>query len=139
MCWSSGTVSNLTRRASCPSRWLNLVCKIPISLLSLSETNTIGYGVTSLTPERATPGRVLDLVRGHWHIENTSHWVRDVTFDEDRSQVRCGSIPQVMAALRNTALGLLRWAGHTNIAAACRRLAAQPAQAFALIGIEFEN
>src|SRR5438445_2153564 len=42
MCWSSGTVSNLTRRASCPSRWLNLVCKIPISLLSLSETNTIG-------------------------------------------------------------------------------------------------
>jgi hypothetical protein len=44
-----------------------------------------------------------------------------------------------MAALRNTAIGLLRWAGHTNIAAACRRLAAQPAQALALIGIEFEN
>jgi hypothetical protein len=44
-----------------------------------------------------------------------------------------------MAALRNTAVGLLRWAGHTNIAAACRRLAAQPAQALALIGIELEN
>jgi predicted transposase YbfD/YdcC len=97
------------------------------------------YGVTSLSPERATPGRVLELVRGHWAIENKSHWVRDVTFDEDRSQVRCGNIPQVMAALRNTAIGLLRWAGHTNIAAACRRLAAQPAQALALIGIEFEN
>ncbi|HSF31765.1 MAG TPA: hypothetical protein VLK82_14980, partial [Candidatus Tectomicrobia bacterium] len=38
-----------------------------------------------------------------------------VTFDEDRSQVRCGNIPQVMAALRNTAIGLLRWTGHTNI------------------------
>ncbi|MCA1837833.1 MAG: ISAs1 family transposase, partial [Actinobacteria bacterium] len=97
------------------------------------------YGVTSLSPERATPGRVLELVRGHWAIENKSHWVRDVTFDEDRSQVRGGHIPQVMAALRNTAIGLLRWAGHTNIAAACRRLAAQPAQALALIGIEFEN
>jgi len=48
-------------------------------------------------------------------------------------------IPQVMAALRNTAIGLLRGAGQTNIAAACRRLAAQPAQALALIGIEFEN
>ena len=96
-------------------------------------------GVTSLSSERATPGRVLDLVRGHWSIENKSHWVRDVTFDEDRSQVRCGSIPQVMAALRNTTIGLLRWAGHTKIAAACRRLAAQPAQALALIGIEFEN
>jgi predicted transposase YbfD/YdcC len=103
------------------------------------ERTEVVYGVTSLNPERATPGRVLDLVRGHWHIENKSHWVRDVTFDEDRSQVRCGSIPQVMAALRNTAIGLLRWAGHTNIAAACRRLAAQPAQALALIGIEFEN
>jgi predicted transposase YbfD/YdcC len=72
-------------------------------------------------------------------MEHTSHWVRDVPFDEDRSQVRCGHIPQVMATLRNTALGLLRWAGHTNIAAACRQLAAQPVQALALIGIALEN
>jgi predicted transposase YbfD/YdcC len=104
-----------------------------------TERIEVVYGATSLHPERATPGRVLELVRGYWAIENKSHWVRDVTFDEDRSQVRCGNIPQVMAALRNTAIGLLRWAGHTNIAAACRRLAAQPAQALALIGIEFEN
>jgi|RhiMetdeSRZDD1v2_1073273.scaffolds.fasta_scaffold328151_2 predicted transposase YbfD/YdcC len=103
------------------------------------ERVEVVYGVTSLSPERATPNRLLELVRGHWGIENKSHWVRDVTFDEDRSQVRCGNIPHMMAALRNTAIGLLRWAGHTNIAAACRRLAAQPAQALALIGIEFEN
>jgi predicted transposase YbfD/YdcC len=104
-----------------------------------TERTEVVYGVTSLRPERATPERLLDLVRGHWQIENKSHWVRDVTFDEDRSQVRCGNIPHVMAALRNTAIGLLRWAGHTNIAAACRRLAAQPAQALALIGIALEN
>jgi predicted transposase YbfD/YdcC len=103
------------------------------------ERAEVVYGITSLRPERATPERLLDLVRGHWQIENKSHWVRDVTFDEDRSQVRCGNIPHVMAALRNTAIGLLRWAGHTNIAAACRRLAAQPAQALALIGITLEN
>jgi predicted transposase YbfD/YdcC len=103
------------------------------------ERAEVVYGVTSLPPKRATPERLLELVRGHWHIENKSHWVRDVTFDEDRSQVRCGNIPQVMAALRNTAIGLLRWAGHTNIAAACRQLAAQPAQALALIGIILEN
>ena len=35
--------STPTRLASCPSRWLSLVCKIPIPLFSLSETNTIGY------------------------------------------------------------------------------------------------
>ena len=42
MCWSSGMVSSPTRRASYPSRWLRLVCKIPIALFGLSETNTIG-------------------------------------------------------------------------------------------------
>ena len=96
-------------------------------------------GVTSLDPDRADAARVLVLVRGHWSIENQSHWVRDVTFDEDRSQVRCGNIPQVMTTLRNTAIGLMRRAGYTNIAATCRRLAAQPALALKLIGIELEN
>ncbi len=94
------------------------------------------YGVTSCLPIRADAARLLDYTRHHWHIENKSHWVRDVTFDEDRSQVRTGSIPQVMAALRNTTIGLLRQAGETNIAAACRRLAAQPWAALALIGIQ---
>jgi predicted transposase YbfD/YdcC len=103
------------------------------------ERVEVAYGVTSLCPDRATPERLLTLVRGQWPIENKSHGVRDVTFDEDRSQVRCGNIPQVMAALRNTTIGLLRCAGYPNIAAACRRLAAQPLQALALIGIELEN
>ena len=103
------------------------------------ERVEVVYGVTSLRPERATPERLLTLVRGQWEIENKSQWVRDVTFDEDRSQVRCGSLPQVMAALRNTAIGLLRSAGYPNIAAACRQLAAQPLQALALIGIVLEN
>ena len=75
------------------------------------ERVEVVYGVTSLSAERATPERLLALVRGQWQIENKLHWVRDVTFDEDRSQVRCGNIPQVLAALRNTAIGLLRWAG----------------------------
>ncbi len=69
------------------------------------------YGVTSLTSQRATPARVLELGRGHWPIETHSQWGRDVTFDEDRSQVRGGHMPQVMAALRNTTIGLLRQAG----------------------------
>lgn len=96
-------------------------------------------GVTRLEPQRATPSRRLELVRGHWQIEHQSHGVRDVTCDEDRSQVRCGHIPQVMAALRNTTIGRLRQAGSSNIAAACRLLAAQPARALALIGIQLEN
>jgi predicted transposase YbfD/YdcC len=93
------------------------------------------YGITSLTPQQADAPRLMDLVRCHWHIENKSHWVRDVTFGEDRSQVHCGNAPQVMAAFRNTAIGLARSVGKTNIAAACREFAAKPAVAMELIGI----
>lgn len=102
------------------------------------RTETV-YGVTSLRMEQASATCLLGLVRGQWTIENRSHWVRDVTFDEDRSQVRSGKIPQVMAAIRNTAIGLLRLAGEPSIAAACRRLAAQPEQALALIGINLKT
>ena len=103
------------------------------------QRHEVVYGVTSLSRDQAGPERLLGLVRQHWSIENKSHWVRDVTFDDDRSQVRCGSIPQVLAAFRNTAMGLMRCAGETNIAAACRRFAAQPWSALALIGIMPEN
>ena len=86
------------------------------------------YAITSLSPQQATPAQLLVAWREHlgdWHIENKLHWVRDVTFDEDRSTVRKGCIPQVMAALRNTAIGLLRVLGATNIAGACRLFAAR--------------
>ncbi len=46
------------------------------------------FCITDLTPEQADPGKLLALNRGHWSIENRLHWVRDVTFDEDRCQ-RC--------------------------------------------------
>jgi predicted transposase YbfD/YdcC len=93
------------------------------------------YGITSLPPPRADAATLLALTREHWCIENRSHYVRDVTFAEDHSQVRVGSIPQVMAAVRNTVIGVLRATGETNIAAACRRYAAQPRGALALLGL----
>ncbi len=92
----------------------------------------VAYAVTSLAPQRASPARLLNLWRGHWEIENRLHWVRDVTFDEDRCQVRMGAAPQVMAALRNTVIGLIiRLAGRPNIAAMQRRYAAHPREALA--------
>jgi predicted transposase YbfD/YdcC len=106
---------------------------------SEEQRHEVVYGVTSLGPDQAGPERLLGLVRQHWQIENKVHGVRDVTCDEDRSQGRCGSIPQVMAAFHNTAIGLMHWAGETNIAAACRRLAAQPWSALALLGIRPDN
>lgn len=94
------------------------------------------YGVTSLSREKASAEELLRIVRGHWEIENRSHWVRDVVYGEDQSQVRVGNVGQVMSALRNTAIGLMRLAGESNIARACRKYAAQPWQALALIGVQ---
>ena len=99
------------------------------------RTVEVTHGITSLTPQQAGPRQLLALTRGHWHIENQSHYVRDVTYREDASQVRDGTIAQVMAAVRNTAIGLMRVAGHTNIAAAARHYAGHPWEALALLGI----
>jgi len=103
------------------------------------QRHEVVFGMTSLAPDKTDAAHLLRPVRHHWHIENKSHWVRDVTFDEDRSQVRRGSIPQMMAALRNVAIGLIRLTGQKNIAAATRRFAAQPWAAVALLGIKCEN
>jgi predicted transposase YbfD/YdcC len=67
------------------------------------------YIVTSLTASEASPERLLDLTRTHWAIENRLHYVRDVSFNEDRSRVRSGA--RALAAIRNLALYLIRSAG----------------------------
>jgi predicted transposase YbfD/YdcC len=93
----------------------------------------ITYAMTSLAPGSAAARTVLGLSRGHWGIENKTHYVRDVTFDEDRSQVRTGAEPRLMAAVRNLGLALLHRAGHANTAAALRTYAGRPAAAVALV------
>jgi hypothetical protein len=99
-----------------------------------SRTETV-QGLSRLPAERATPARLLALSRGHWTIENRLHWVRDVTFDEDRSRVRTGASAQVMASIRNLAIALLRLAGARYIAPALRRCAPSDPQALRLIGL----
>lgn len=91
------------------------------------------YYVTSLAPERADAKVLLALARGHWGIENRLHHVRDVTFDEDRSQMRAGSVAHTFAACRNLAIGLLRLTGAASIASALRTFAARPAEAALLV------
>jgi predicted transposase YbfD/YdcC len=93
------------------------------------------YAITSLTFEHASPARLADLIRGHWAIENGLHWVRDVTFAEDGSQVRTGTGPHVMACLRNLAIGALSRAGPVNLAAALRHHARDPARPLTTLGI----
>lgn len=52
--------------------------------------------------------RFADVVRGHWSIENSLHWVLDVVFDEDRSRARERRLADNLAWLRRLAVGLLK-------------------------------
>jgi len=91
------------------------------------------YGITSLLPEKASAEDLLKLRREHWTIENKLHWVRDVIFEEDASQARTGSIPHVMAALRNAAISVLRFNGRRKISQTLREFADTPKLAVNLI------
>ncbi len=97
------------------------------------KTVEVVYLITSADAQTASPMTLAAWVQGHWGIENRLHWVRDVTFDEDRSQVRTGAAPHVMATLRNLAISLLRLAGWTNIARALRHHAADRQRPLALL------
>lgn len=95
----------------------------------------VSYGITSLTPAKASPARLQQLARGHWAIENRVHYVRDRVFDEDRSQVRKHGAPQVLATLRNLAMSLLRLAQASSIAAALRHCSRHVRTTLRLIGL----
>ena len=93
------------------------------------------YGLTSRSSDQASPAQLLAYNRDHWQIENCLHHVRDMAYDEDRSQVRRGQRPRVMATVRNVAISLLRLAGVENIAAATRHLGRQLERPLRLLGL----
>ena len=106
--------------------------------LRTGQTSTqTHYGITSLGSSIASASELMSLRRGHWAIENKSHYIRDVVLGEDASQVRYAMIPAIMAALRNTALSILRLAGYKSITSAMRYFAAHPKKALNLLKNNF--
>ncbi|MBM3496411.1 MAG: ISAs1 family transposase, partial [Armatimonadetes bacterium] len=93
----------------------------------------VAYVITSLSPKQASPRVLAGMLRGHWCIENNLHYVRDETFGEDRSRVRTGSGPRVMASMRNLAIAIHRLHGQKNIASATRRCCRVSSRAFACL------
>ena len=95
------------------------------------KTVEVAYLITS--GRSASPETLAAWVRRHWHIENKLHWVRDVTYQEDKPLVRTGNAPRVVASLRSLAISILRLDGHTNIAAANRHHARDPQRTLKLL------
>jgi predicted transposase YbfD/YdcC len=100
---------------------------------SLHCTQQFVYGLTSLTPCKAGPHRLLELIRGHWAIENRLHYRRDVTLKEDASQVRKGSAPRTLAVLNSFLLALFDWLEVSNVPSQMRIFSAHPSQALRLL------
>jgi predicted transposase YbfD/YdcC len=106
-------------------------------LAGKNARHEVAYGLTSISGTDKRAGeRLLGLVRGHWEIENGLHWRRDTTYDEDRSQIRKGNGPRVMATLRNLAISILRIAGADAIASATRRCCVHIETCLRLIGLK---
>ncbi|GAA4369485.1 ISAs1 family transposase [Paeniglutamicibacter cryotolerans] len=92
------------------------------------------YLITSLPAHQASPKQLNTWIRGHWRIENSLHWCRDVTFQEDASHARTGVAPRVTASLRNLAISLHRLNHSSNIAKSSRYLSKHPARPLERIG-----
>jgi hypothetical protein len=113
--------------------------ELPPVVLSLHHTRTAYHlrpRPTELLGQTRTNldfAGALAWVRGHWEIENRLHWVRDVTYQEDKSLVRTGNAARVMASLRSLAISLLRLDGQANIAAANRHHARDPQRTLKLL------
>ena len=127
-----GRTATRTIKAVTAPAWVEFAGAAQIAQLRRTVTRNgkrtveVVYLITSADHHQAPPATLAAWVQGHWGIENRLHWVRDVTFDEDRSQVRTGNAPQVMATLRSTAISLLRLTGVENIAQGLRHHARDP-------------
>src|SRR5205085_4587353 len=92
------------------------VAQVTRTVTKKGVTSTeVVYLITDLSPQQASPLHLLTLVRGHWGIENRSHYVRDASSQEDRSRLRSGNAPQILAAVRNVPITLLHRSGPSQI------------------------
>jgi predicted transposase YbfD/YdcC len=90
------------------------------------QSSELALGLTSCTPEQASPASVLRINRGHWAIENSCHHVLDMTWDEDRCRIRTGHGPENTSRMRRFAISVLNLHAKSgdSIASMTRRLAA---------------
>jgi predicted transposase YbfD/YdcC len=99
----------------------------------LKSSQEVEYGITSLSREKASPKRVMQLRRKHWLIETGLHYRRDVTFREDATRMTKEASGRILATIHNLVLALIKRAGFQNAAQARRWFDGHINQAFALL------
>jgi predicted transposase YbfD/YdcC len=88
----------------------------------------IRYFISSLDASKVSPERFLELVKGHWQVENRLHLIKDRWWDEDKHVLFRPGLGEMWSALTNLALSLLRWSGEkgTPITKSALRVAHAP-------------
>ncbi len=106
-CWVSNDVAWLHIRNP---QWTTI--KSIIRIDSVRDTNSKSTSESRFYISSAIflPEKFLRIIRSHWAIENSLHWILDMVFAEDSSRIRKDNAPQVMAILRHFSLNLLRLA-----------------------------
>jgi predicted transposase YbfD/YdcC len=99
------------------------------SVVCIESTRRIGDEVSTdarhyLSSLPADAPSLAQIIRSHWRIENSLHWVLDVAFREDDSRVRLGHAPENFAIIRHIALNLLRQDTSRRIGLANKRFRA---------------
>ncbi len=100
------------------SSWIGVGCVIKVErsgTRSNEPYQSISYYLCSLSPQSS---RLADGLRGHWLIENSLHWVKDVIYQEDISPQKAGFAPRNLSLLKTWVLTLLRTHGFDSIKAA---------------------
>lgn len=106
-----------------------------IELKSGTLTREVRYALTSLAPSQASAAALEALWRGHWTIENRVHYVRDVSFGEDRGLAAAGTTAHALASVRNALLYLFRRAGWHLVPDALAHYGASVRRALSLVGL----
>lgn len=122
---SSGSVGKPWPSLAQVSRIQRVVCQRDVNTGQWKLSEEVAYSITSLSADRADATGILKYWRAHWQIE-ALHWIRDVTYGEDSSQVYTGQAPEAFSVLRNAAATLVRLAGFPSIAAGMRELQTGP-------------
>ncbi len=104
-CWTTEDIEWLVQKQA----WAGLKSIVMVEsireVIGQAATVERRYFISSLV---ADAKEALRCVRGHWAIENSLHWVLDVSFREDECRIRAENATQNMATLRHMVLNLLK-------------------------------
>jgi predicted transposase YbfD/YdcC len=119
--WRATSVSNVIDHIS--KDWKGLAQLVCVHRMVVEKGHRSEETAYSISSRISNAFLYAEGIRGHWGIENSLHYVKDVTFEEDASKIRTGNAPQNMSTIKNICIDILRKQYPNNMAQAIRFVA----------------